>query len=127
MLTGSDDLNWQDRACAVLGLLAGLHCVLASLVSSSPRWLSGERAHLLFAVLSLAPSMVAVVRGWFIHHSSRVWAYAIPAWAAICVARSGAQIQMDEVSETVLTIFASLLLVVTHQLNRSLAYWHDRY
>lgn len=126
MLTGPDDTNWHDRACAVFGILAGVHCLLAGAAGSRMGWFSGEGAHLLFAVLAAGPSLVATVRGWFVHASSRVLGYAVPAWLALAAARFGWRGGMDETSEIALTVLASLLLVVAHQLNRSLGYWHKR-
>lgn len=120
MLTGTDDTNTADPACAVLAAITGLHCLMAPLLERQSSVLAGEGAHLVLAVLTGAASVCLVFRGWFHHHEIRVFQWAAPAWLLLGMARSG----LD--GEAVLTVGSAVLLVVAHQLNRSLGYWHNR-
>lgn len=126
MLTGPDDTNRLDRLCVALAVGAAIHCVLALPLRAVAPPLAGEAAHLLCAVAAVAISVVATVRGWLAHHSTRVFPWALPGWLALALARFGGERRLGETGEVLLTVAAAVLLVVAHQLNRSLAYWHDR-
>lgn len=126
MLTGPDDSNRWDRLCAVIASLVALHCVVAPLLTRAAAPLAGSGAHLVLALLSVGLSVPAVVRGWMEHHEARVFGWAVPAWVLFGVARLWGDAAGGEILEIVLTVTASVLLVIAHQLNRSLAYWHRR-
>ena len=88
--------------------------------------LGGTGAHLLLALSAAGLSVTAVVRGWLEHREARVFSWALPAWALLAAARLGGESLGGEVAEILITVAAGGLLTVTHQLNRSLAYWHRR-
>lgn len=123
MLTGPDDINRIDRFAAVLAALTTLHCVFAPFLPSA---MGGEASHAVAAVACMATSVPACVRGWSAHGDARVWAWALPGWALLGLARLASGERLGEAGEVVATVIAGVLLVVAHQLNRSLAYWHDR-
>lgn len=126
MLTGPDDSNRLDRVCVAAALLLAVHCVAASVLARLAAPLGGAGAHLLLALLGAALSVIAVVRGWLDHHETRVFGWALPAWALLTAARLGGESLGGEVAEILMTVTAGGLLTVAHQLNRSLAYWHRR-
>jgi hypothetical protein len=106
MLTGPDDTNRIDRACVLLAVAVSLHCLAAALLALT--------------------SLVATVRGWGRHRSGRVVPWVAAGWILLSAARFGSGTGLGEVGEVLVTLMASVLLVVAHQLNRSLAYWHGR-
>jgi hypothetical protein len=126
MLTGPDDANLWDRIVLALAGLVALHCLLAPLLSDRVPSMTGEGAHQLLALIASVVSVIAVFRGWMVHQQARVFGWAIGGWAVLFIARVGGEEQLGEAGEILLTLIAVTCLVVTHQLNRSLAYWHTR-
>jgi hypothetical protein len=126
MTTGSDDNNRLDRVGAVVAIGAAVHCLLAGVLERLLPVLAGEGAHLVFALIAVSVSVPAVMRGWMLHHEFRVFSWAVPGWLALGLARFGGERQFGEGTEIFLTVVAAVLLFVAHQLNRSLAYWHNK-
>jgi len=126
MLTGPDDPNRLDRVCVAAALCLIAHCVTAPALARLAAPLGGTGAHLLLALSAAGLSVTAVVRGWLEHREARVFGWALPAWALLAAARLGGESLGGEVAEILITVAAGGLLTVTHQLNRSLAYWHRR-
>lgn len=120
MLTGPDDKNSADPACAIAAAATGVHCLAAPLLARVSPLLAGEGAHWLLAVVVFLASAILILQGWLTHRNFRAFQWALPGWLLLGMARAG----LD--GEVVLTISASALLVVAHQLNRSLGYWHTR-
>lgn len=120
MLTGPDDKNIADPACALLGAFTGVHCVAAPLIERLSPVLAGEGAHLALAIVAGIASVAVIFRGWFQHQDFRVFHWAFPGWLLLGMARFGIS------GEELLTIGSAALLIVAHQLNRSLGYWHSR-
>jgi hypothetical protein len=125
MLTGPDDTNRWDRVAALMAAGLGLHCVLAPAIASFVPALAGNAAHWVAAVAMLALSVPAIVQGLIEHHEWRVLGWAASAWALLGLARLRNE-ELGEAGEIVATTLAAALLVVAHQLNRSIAYWHNR-
>lgn len=126
MLTGPDDPNRIDRACVGLAVGLQMHCLLAPWLADAAPWLAGEAAHGVVAVAMLAASVAAVLQGLPIHREPRVLGWAGAGWGCLAAARWQGP-GLGEAGEMLLTCVAALLLMVAHQLNRSLAYWqsHD--
>ena len=120
MLTGPGDKNFADPACAIIGAATCIHCFAAPLLERVSPALGGEAAHLALAVVAAIASVAVIFRGWFQHQDFRVFNWAVPAWLMLGMARFGVS------GEVMLTIGSAALLVVAHQLNRSLGYWHTR-
>lgn len=126
MLTGPDDTNRIDRACVLLAVVVSLHCLVAPWLPPRMSYLAGGAAHGVCAALLAVTSLVATIRGWGRHHSGRVVPWVVSGWLLLALARFQAGSSLGEIGEVLVTLIASLLLLVAHQLNRSLAYWHDR-
>jgi hypothetical protein len=126
MLTGPDDTNRIDRACVLLAVAVSLHCLAAPWLPPRMSSLAGGAAHGVCAALLALTSLVATVRGWGRHRSGRVVPWVAAGWILLSAARFGSGTGLGEVGEVLVTLMASVLLVVAHQLNRSLAYWHGR-
>jgi len=124
MLTGPDDSNRIDRACVLLAVVVSLHCLVAPWLPPRMSFLAGGAAHGVGAALLAVTSLVATLRGWGLHRSGRVVPWVASGWILLSVARLGSGTGLGEVGEVLITLLASLLLGVAHQLNRSLAYWH---
>jgi hypothetical protein len=126
MLTGPDDSNRLDRACVMLALVVSLHCLVAPWLPPRMSSFAGGAAHGVCAASLAATSLVATVRGWGRHRSGRVLPWAVSGWLLLALARFQAGSGLGEIGEVLVTLISSFLLVVAHQLNRSLAYWHAR-
>ncbi len=126
MLTGPDDANRIDRACVLLAVAVSLHCLVAPWLPPRMSSIAGGAAHGIFAAFLAVTSLVATVRGWGRHRSGRVVPWVAAGWILLSAARFGSGTGLGEVGEVLVTLLASVLLVVAHQLNRSLAYWHSR-
>ena len=126
MLTGPDDTNRIDRACVLLAVVVSLHCLVAPWLPPRMSHLAGGAAHGICAALLAVTSLVATIRGWGRHRSGRVVPWVVSGWILLSAARFGSDTGLGEVGEVLVTLLASLFLVVAHQLNRSLAYWHGR-
>lgn len=126
MLTGPDDTNRWDRACVALAALTLSHCLLAAPLGTLAAVLAGEAAHVVLAGVTLATSIPGITRGWLVHRNPRAFGWAIPGWALLVAARLGNQAGFEEAGEVVATVWGGALLIVAHQLNRSLGYWHQR-
>jgi hypothetical protein len=126
MLTGPDDTNRIDRACVLLAVAVSLHCLAAPWLPPRMSSLAGGAAHGVCAALLALTSLVATVRGWGRHRSGRVVPWVAAGWILLSAARFGSGTGLGEVGEVLVTLMASVLLVVARQLNRSLAYWHGR-
>jgi len=126
MLTGPDDSDVLNRVVVALAAAAALHCLIAPLLSDRLSALTGETAHLVLALAAIGLSGIAVVRGWLRHLDGRVFGWAVGAWTSLILARVGGAEELGEVGEILLTCVACTLLIIAHQLNRSLAYWSRR-
>jgi hypothetical protein len=126
MLTAPDDTNRIDRACVLLAVAVSLHCLVAPWLPLRMSSLAGGAAHGIFTAFLAVTSLVATVRGWGRHRSGRVVPWVAAGWILLSAARFGSGTGLGEVGEVLVTLLASVLLVVAHQLNRSLAYWHSR-
>ena len=126
MLTGPDDSNVLDRLVVVVAAVVALHCLMAPLLSNRLPALTGESAHLVLALAATSLSGIAVVRGWMKHHEGRVVGWAGGAWTFLILARMGGAQELGEVGEILLTLVAVTLLIISHQLNRSLTYWNAK-
>jgi hypothetical protein len=73
----------------------------------------------------LVVSVAAVVQALPIHREPRVLGWAGARWVFLVLARWQGP-AWGEIGEIFLTCVGALLLVVAHQLNRSLAYWQNR-
>lgn len=126
MITGPDDSNLWDRLSAGLALGCALHCLQVFWLASVIPALAGETAHRVAALSVVVPGAPALLRGWSRHHSLRPWTWALPGWGLLLLARGGSPGSPGEIAETFFTAGGCVLVWVAHQLNRSLAYWHDR-
>lgn len=126
MFTGPDDSNLGDRLCAGLAMACAVHCLQAFWLASVIPPLAGETAHRIAALAVVVPGAPALLRGWSRHHSLRPWAWALPGWGLLLLARGGSPGSPGEIAETFFTAGGCVLAWVGHQLNRSLTYWHDR-
>lgn len=126
MLTGPDDSNVLDRLVVVVAAVVALHCLMAPLLSDRLPALAGESAHRVLALVATGLSGIAVIRGWMKHHGGRVVGWAGGAWTFLILARVGGTGELGEVGEILLTLGAVTLLIISHQLNRSLTYWNGR-
>lgn len=124
MLTGPDDPNRLDRACVGLAVALQMHCLLAPWMTDAAPGLAGEAAHGVVAVAVLVASVAAVLQGLPIHREPRVLGWAGAGWGCLALARWQGR-DLGEAGEMLLTCAAALLLMVAHQLNRSLAYWQS--
>lgn len=126
MLTGPDDSNVLDRLVVVMAAVVALHCLMAPVLSDRLPALVGESAHRVLALAAISLSGIAVVRGWMKHHEGRVVGWTGGAWTFLILARAGGARELGEVGEILLTLVAVTLLIISHQLNRSLTYWKGR-
>ena len=126
MFTGPDDSNLGDRLCAGLAMACAVHCLQAFWLASVIPPLAGDTAHRIAALAVVVPGAPALLRGWSRHHSLRPWAWALPGWGLLLLARGGSPGSPGEIAETFFTAGGCVLAWVGHQLNRSLTYWHDR-
>ena len=122
MSTHSDNPSWLDVAAIALATLTAFHCLLAPLLPSA---LGGETAHGLMALALAITSLCGVIAGTWVHRDGRVSAFAGIGWILVGLARASGP-QGSELSEILLTVIASALIVFAHLLNRSLRYWHSR-
>jgi len=125
MRTGPNDSNRLDPTCILSAIALAIHCLIAPALPAS---LGGSWAHGLLASTTGLISLIGILLGSFIHGEGRIWAWAIPGWILILVARFGGSSSNSdsELSEILLTVSASGILIFAHCLNRSLRYWHLR-
>jgi len=126
MLTGPDDSDVLNRVVVAVAAAVALHCLIAPLLSDRLPALTGETAHLVLALAATVLSGIAVVRGWLRHLEGRVFGWAVGAWTFLFLARMGGAKELGEVGEILLTCAGVLLLIMAHQINRSLTYWNGK-
>ena len=126
MLTGPDDPNRLDRVVCAAAAAMALHCLAAAQFAAVFPALTGAASHRLLAATTALLSVIALIHGWLLHHDLRVAVWAAPGWALLALARFSSGASLSEFGDITLTLTAAALLIVAHQLNRSLAYWQNR-